>query len=202
MSVTLNRRSKVLLALVACMTLGSGLLLALSGDPVEEVDVAALSGLIRPTAKSPPAPDVAAAAAWQRIVIHSSRTAGGSLGQLEREHERAYGGCAYHFVISADGTVQASRRWERQEPAPPDADGSTVRGIQVVLIGRFDNQPPGHDQFAALQSLVLKLTADHSIPKDRVLLHCHVDGDPKVQDCPGRAFPVPIASGLFEGPTL
>lgn len=190
MSASLTRRGKVLLALVASMTLGSGLLLALAPKPMEpgltesRLPLAAISN---PTtapgaANSGVAP---ASSVWKRIILHESASATGDLAALDAQHRKDYGGCAYHHVINTDGRTEASARWAEQQFSPADPANTTEPAIHIVLIGRFDRQGPTASQRAELARLIGKLSADYDIPASAVLLHRDVD---PTCDCPGPKF--------------
>jgi len=191
MPVSFTRRSKVLLALVASMTLGSGLLLGLAPEPIRPLSRLPLSALALVTEPVDYlATDVTALRDWHRIVIHECHDPAGSLEELDRAHRARFGGCAYHFVINADGTIEASTRWRQQALAPKEADGSLVPGIQVVLIGKFDRKPPAEQQLQALRRLVEQLSAKSGIPRHKVFLHSQLES----VNCPGPAFPRPWMS--------
>ncbi len=92
MSASFSRRSKVLLALVASMTLGSGLLLGLAPDPIQplpSVKLAATTSLLEkvtvPQPAATPKPDKPAGylgvkTGRQRLPSRRARGGGGRTG--------------------------------------------------------------------------------------------------------------------------
>ncbi|MDD4891315.1 MAG: peptidoglycan recognition family protein [Phycisphaerae bacterium] len=177
------------------MTLGSGLLLGLAPDPLPALSNASLTGLnsqLAPTsapveqeAATPPVKSI-----WERIVIHDTGTEAGDLRTLDRQHQ-SLGGCAYHFVITADGKVEASTRWRDQKLAPAAADGqqagpNVVAGIQIVLVGNFEQHKPSPAQVAALNDLIADLVKTQGLPASATFLHR--DLDTAAPRCPGAKF--------------
>jgi len=178
MPTSFNRRSKVLLALVVSMTLGSGLLLVLKPEPLAPLPSIPLAG---DQARSPRSLDPvdldatdAPRLAWKRVVIHRDI------------HDNL---SVYHFVIETDGRVTATGRWTHQQPsagAYPAVDDSLT--VDVAVVGTFDSQPPAEAQRSALSRLTRQLSRQLGIERRNVLLHRELDPS---SSCPGQQFPFP-----------
>lgn len=183
MAASLSRRSKVLLALVASMTLGSGLLLGLQPAPMRPLSLVGLdeprmdAGLGTPSAEPAPA---AAAVSWQRMIIHESGQAADSVAEMDRRYER-FGGCIYHFVINPDGSVDETTRWRRQQPAPAELHGGRPDGIHIALVGAFDRNGPTSQQYQKLGLLTKWLAKEYGMSLEAI------DAKP-LANRPGRAF--------------
>jgi N-acetyl-anhydromuramyl-L-alanine amidase AmpD len=175
MPTSFNRRSKVLLALVVSMTLGSGLLLVLKPEPLAPLPSIPLTGDQARSSRLAEAIDLdatdAARANWQRVVIH------------RKIHDNP---SVYHFVIEADGHVTATARWRHQQlsaGAYPNVDDALT--IDVAVVGTFDREPPGDAQRSALGRLTQALIGHLGIDRRNVLLHRELDPS---SSCPGPQF--------------
>ena len=141
---------------------------------------------------------------WQFIVIHHSKSEGGSLKDIDQWHYKQgwEHGCGYHFVIgngtrSGEGQIEVSRRWQQQ------LHGAHTRltesyahrkgvhfqhyndhGIGIALVGDFDRERPSPQQMEELVELVGDLMELCDIPPERVRSHGEVDQTL----CPGRYF--------------
>ena len=207
MSVSLTRRSKVLLALVASMTLGCGLLLGmrpphpiqapnLANNPESAMPLAATTATEQSVDGGTPAPaptpapvrpDVVvptppATPAWQRIVVHETGSAAGSLADLDRRYSQ-FGGCIYHFVIQPDGKVDESAIWQQRKLAPAELEGnfSGMRAIHIALVGQFDRTGPTDRQLQKVREKIKELATQYRISD------ANVEVKPMV-NCPGKAF--------------
>lgn len=176
-----NRRTLlVLVALVASMTVASGVLLVLEPRPVTGTNPIALNVVDRqPTFgaglfDTTPSP---APRAWTTIVIHQSGATVGSAETLGKTHESlGLGGLGYHFVLgngqgAPDGQIVAGFRWTRQQRgAFPGGtlDAQGQRTISICLIGD-EKSPPTELQLRQLVWLVHQLQAKFRIPADHVL---------------------------------
>ncbi len=162
MPVSFNRRSKVLLALVASMTLGSGLLLGLAPDPIpRHRGGIALSGSTDDAAAADFQPPTPLRADWSGIAVAATLDPKTTLKKLEEEGRlKRWQGCPYHFVISADGTVERSARWDRQGLDPDE-----TRNIQIGLVGAGDGKHPATEaQRSAKDQLVKWLLGNTAVP--------------------------------------
>ena len=149
MSVSFNRRSKVLLALVAAMTLGSGVLLRLAPTPLKPPTESLAGIAVQPT---DPLAFSGREQQWQRVIIHASGDTDTTLGKLESAAART--GQLCHFVVAANGRVEPSSRWDKQKAW---TDGGKADEIHVMLVGKFDAQTPTNEvQLNALKNGLLK----------------------------------------------
>jgi len=167
----------VLGALVAAMTVTSGLLLLLEPGPSVPRPGVALRSIDRGNEAVKPKDKLfdtdAREARWGSIVIHDSRTSQGSAQTLHYIHEQlGRGGLGYHFVIdngpgSDDGKIEVGFRWSGQTPGAffdaqmadwPDAVG-------ICLIGDGDSGRFTEAQLKQLVWLVQQLQQRYDIPK-------------------------------------
>lgn len=86
-----------------------------------------------------------------------------------------------------DGEIEPTFRWREQiQGAHAGVTEYNERGIGIVLIGNFDQDPPTAAQLSAVKELVTTLAREYHIDADRVIGH----GDVKATACPGRYFPL------------
>lgn len=142
---------------------------------------------------------------WMQIVVHDSGLHFEDHEHIDRRH-RAEGlsGIGYHFVIGngtgrlGDGAIMPTGRWADQRPGAhvaADLDGGQAAlaaadehnriSIGICLVGDGDERAFTPAQIRALESLVVKLQAQHRIADDQVLLH----RDLSDVTSPGRYFP-------------
>ena len=177
---------KTLVALVAAMTIVSGVLILMETDPARPtvpLPLQAVTGnaeagewaVIRAT-------DVPLQyIMWRNIVVHD----------VARDGQKPVRGC--HFLIGAadagaDGVVEPTSLWRNQR----EGDHIHVPGysfndnsIGICLLHDAGRSSPTEVQFAALVKLVRALQVTFQIPCDHVYLH----SDLGEADCPGRFFP-------------
>ncbi len=89
---------------------------------------------------------------------------------------RGYSDIPYHFVITADGSVHATRPVERMGA---HCKGHNADSIGVALMGNLDRVPPTEAQVAALVSLLADLRRKWNVP---IFGH----GELRPTACPGR----------------
>jgi N-acetylmuramoyl-L-alanine amidase len=89
---------------------------------------------------------------------------------------RGYSDIPYHFVITADGAVHATRPLERMGA---HCRGHNADSVGVALMGDLDKEPPTEAQVAALARLLADLRSQFAVP---VVGH----GDLRPTACPGR----------------
>lgn len=94
---------------------------------------------------------------WGYVFVH--HTAGGV----------ANGGD--HFVVTADGQVQMTARWDTQVQAGPPVGAKSIDGrcISVAVVGDFDSSVPSEIQLKRTAQLVRTLTAKLKLGPDRVV---------------------------------
>lgn len=164
-------------ALVAAMTVTSGLLISLEPGPSAPMPGVALQSIDqgdRPEDKL--FNTDAVQVGWRSIVIHDSRTTQGSAQTLNHIHEQlGRGGLGYHFVIdngpsSDDGKIEVGFRWSSQAPGNFFGDNAAPwsDAIGVCLIGDGDGDQFTQAQLQQLVWLVQQLQQRYGITKDRV----------------------------------
>ena len=166
------RSKKVLVILIAAMTLGSLLLMSFEGD------ITAPSATNLSTITSGDlAKNFETSRTWNRVVVHSST--GGS--------DTLPGQC--HFIVDGP-TIRMTSRWKAQETgqhvsvAGNDFNSDSVA---ICLIGDFSKSGPTVAQFESLMKLVQRLQRSCNIRADSVYLQSELNPQ---RSNPGRAFPV------------
>jgi hypothetical protein len=119
-----TRTAVVLVALVASMTLGSLVLLALDQSSLTGSAYSLSSYLRLDTVEEAALRPIAAAAAnWSRVEVYYSRTTAGSVADLALvSHLRGTDRGDFHFVIgngrgADDGQIQCTTAWKNQQSA-------------------------------------------------------------------------------------
>ena len=131
---------------------------------------------------------------WRYIVIHHSKTLGGTGPMFDRYYREAWRqqlGMGWHFLVqreAVDGAnlIYTGRRWREQADGFHTFNRYDRDSIGVCVAGLMRTTGPTDEQFEALVWLVRRLQAGYKIPAQRVLLHRDVDSDSR---CPGPAFP-------------
>ena len=158
-----GRLVRVIFLLMAAMTAGALVLLALEGKPIKPMSYS-LSGQARYSTvhKVLGAESGIESDRWQRVeVFHRSNNApDGRLSALGPVGSFAM---EYHFVISnggvgRDGQIYASPRWIRQENCLAWPDNPAPNGvIRICLIAQPEEPSGTPSQRSQLQSLVASL---------------------------------------------
>lgn len=173
----------VLSSLLGAMTLTSGLLLLLEPRPVApwtDLSLRATDRIDNSEAVLFRTATPIERNRWQAIVIHDSRTSGGSARSLANLHERqGRGGLGYHFVIgngqgAEDGLIEIGFRWERQmfgvHSGGEVGAWLNEHAISICLIGDGDSQPYTDAQLQSLLWLIHRLQRQFNIPAENVIL--------------------------------
>jgi len=190
-----SRTIKVLVALVAAMTVGAFLLVLMleTGGPVlpRERDLAALRAGPEGLAPSVLDADVPhQPLKWRHIILHSAAS-------------RPDIAARCHFVITDSGRnieqcIRPTELWRRQMEGNhafvPGYDYNAT-SLGICLEGDFSRQGPSARQFEAAVALTQALQQTFNIPRDRVFLYR--DLTPRSAS-PGAAFP----EGRFNGRLL
>jgi hypothetical protein len=172
----------VLGALVAAMTITSGLLMLLEPSPSVPRPGVALQSIDRGNQDAQPQPQhklfdtQAEETHWSSIVIHDSRTSQGSAQTLHHIHQQlGRGGLGYHFIVDNgpgfdDGKIEVGFRWSSQAPGAFFADGaaSWPDAIGICLIGDGEAGRFTDAQLNQLVWLVQNLQQRYDIPKSSV----------------------------------
>lgn len=170
----------VLGALVAAMTVTSGLLMFLEPGPTVPTAGVALTSIDRGQASDKPQNKLfttdAVQIPWKSIVIHDSRTPQGSADTLHQIHQQlGRGGLGYHFVIDNgpyedNGKIEVGFRWSSQAPGDFfDAKTDTwPDAIGICLIGDGDHGRFTEAQLQQLVWLVQQFQQRYGITKDSI----------------------------------
>jgi hypothetical protein len=171
----------VLAALVAAMTVTSGLLMLLEPSPsTPRPGGVALQSIDRGNLEAKPQDRLfdteAKEARWTSIVIHDSRTPQGSAQTMHHVHQQlGRGGLGYHFVIdngpgSDDGKIEVGFRWSSQAPGAFFDAGTTnwPDAIGICLIGDGEAGRFTEAQLNQLTWLVQNLQQRYGIAKSSV----------------------------------
>ncbi len=170
----------VLGALVAAMTVTSGLLMFLEPGPTAPTSGVALTSIDRGRPSDKPQDKLFSTAnvqiPWKSIVIHDSRTPQGSANTLHHIHQQlGRDGLGYHFVIDNgprddDGKIEVGFRWSGQAPGDFfDAKTATwPDAIGICLIGDGDTGRFTDAQLQQLVWLVQQLQQRFGITKDSI----------------------------------
>jgi N-acetylmuramoyl-L-alanine amidase len=114
--------------------------------------------------------------AIRKIIVHHTAV-DTTLEKLRASvQRRGYSDIPYHFVITADGAVHATRPLERMGA---HCKGHNADSVGVALMGNLDRVPPTEAQVAALARLIADLRRKWDVP---VLGH----GELRNTTCPGR----------------
>lgn len=177
---TSTRTIKVLGALVAGITVVSGVLLAIEPGPAfrpsnlsfsafdSDASVTGPEALLFDTAPSP-------AGGWKAIVIRDSRGVAGGQAELDEafRHAGRATGSGHHFVIRKDGArIEVCERWRAQAPGTTfsgaGADEWNKSTVSICLVGDADKKPFDQAQLNELAWLVKKLQAHYHVPAAKV----------------------------------
>jgi len=157
-----GRPARVILCLMAAMTIGAIVLLALEGKPIKpmafslasQVRLPALDSALGARAKLEPG-------RWSRLEMCYRP----NNGQLSRRHGLTGELAAeYHFVIAngngaEDGEILASRRWVQQRSCPAAGDSPEARRtIRICLIRDEGQAAITERQVQQLEALVASLS--------------------------------------------
>jgi N-acetylmuramoyl-L-alanine amidase len=119
---------------------------------------------------------VLAVRAIRKIIVHHTGV-DASIEQLRRSAiRRGYSDIPYHFVITADGAVHATRPLERMGA---HCRGHNADSVGVALMGNLDKEPPTEAQVAAMTRLLAELRCKWNVP---IFGH----GELRNTGCPGK----------------
>jgi len=171
-----------LAALLAALTVGAIILMALETDPIqlsyESLMATYKTDPLLPLVRDTDEP----LGSWKNIVVHST----GSEGQIAKR--------MCHFIIAPGGDgkaleITATALWRRQEYSMhilgPNSHISNT-SISVCIDGDFTTRRPTDDEFGRLMVLVWSLQHYFKIEPGHVYLYRDLDAS---TFSPGRAFP-------------
>ncbi len=135
---------------------------------------------------------VFAPARWKYIYVHQSKTPGGDRAAMS--HGAV--GSGDHFVVGngkpladgnawADGEIQITDLWDRQNTANPSAARVDPACISICVVGNLDQSGPTGAQLERLQQLVQAIQAKCNISAADVVLQTQGDSPATI----GKAFP-------------
>jgi len=171
------RVSKVLISLMASMTVGALALMALdnqslSGGPFSLASYTNLNPIEQVALTVKPADP----ANWNRIEISYSRTLAGSIQQLAKlDGLTSSADLNFHFVIcngrgETDGRIQAAEKWRRQRPCLPGENWyGTGRTIRLCVIADGFKTLPTDCQLKRTAALAETLARKFDIPSQQIL---------------------------------
>lgn len=124
----------------------------------------------------------------RQIVLHCSDS--GPAATAEDIHQwhlkRGWAGIAYHWVISADGTITRGR------PEPMQGAGAAGHNdctLHVCMIGDFDEAAPGKVQWAATIRHLAAMCKRLGLGAADVTFHRELNGG---KTCPGKVLSLPL----------
>lgn len=167
----------VLGALVAAMTVTSGLLMLLEPGPIAPMPGVALQSIDHAASPQDKLFNTEAVQVrWGSVVIHDSRTPQGSAQTLDHVHQQlGRGGLGYHFVIDNgpggdDGKIEVGFRWSSQAPGSLYDGGAQTRPdtIGICLIGDGEHGRFTEAQLDQLVWLTQQLQKRFGIAKESV----------------------------------
>ena len=173
-----SRVSKVLISLMASMTIGALVLMALdnhslSGGPFSLASYTNLNPIEQVALTVKPADP----ANWSRIEISYSRTAAGNIDRLAKSNGlTSSADLNFHFVIcngqgETDGRIQATEKWRRQRPCLPGGNwyGTGRRTIRLCVIADGLKTLPTDCQVKRTAALAEALARKFDIPSQKIL---------------------------------
>jgi hypothetical protein len=170
------RTIRVLVFLVASMTIGAFALMALDTQSISEGPFS-LSSYTRLNSLSSVAvrPIAGSGQMWNRIDVYYSNTTEGSIADLARLQGLTNPKDAnFHLVVSNgkdahDGQVLASDKWKKQFPCLADGTGlGAGRTIRICVIGTPLGAGPTDSQIKRATALVEMLSRKCSIEPQKI----------------------------------
>jgi hypothetical protein len=142
------RTARVLASLVAAMTVGAIILLALDSHPVPAGAFSLASyqklndveELVIPAAPIKPQ-------RWNSIEVYYSKTSGGTIAQLASMSNTRPGDVNFHFVVyngrgGGDGLIESTQRWQQQWSCIPNGYWNGNPGtIRICVIADGQSVP-------------------------------------------------------------
>ena len=171
------RVSRVLICLVAAMTIGATVLMALdnqspSGGAFSLASYTNLNPIAQVALTITPADPEN----WNRIEICDSRKTAGNIEQLaESAGLSSSNNVNYHFVIcngagGSDGQIQPSEKWRWQRPCLPSGSWyGSGRTIRICTIADGSKTAPTDCQVKRTAALAEALARKFDIPSQQIL---------------------------------
>ena len=171
-----SRTSRVFISLVASMTLGALVLMALDSHPLS-AGAFSLASYTRLNSVEEAALKTRAVSMqnWDRIEVHYSRTDSGDIDQLAELHGLSRSGdINYHFVIcngsgGKDGLIEAAEKWQMQRPCLTEGNWYGSRQtIRICVIGDGFERAPTDSQIKRTAGLVDLLSREFEVSPSQI----------------------------------
>ncbi len=170
------RVAKVLVLLLASMTIGAITLLALGHNPPSAGPFSLWTYYrLDPVQKAISSKAAQSPDRWNRIEIYYSGTKGGDIGQLvslsglSSAEDVNFHFCLCNGLGAEDGQIQATEKWQRQWSLIPDRTwyGSS-QTIRICLIADGKTNYPTDCQIKRLETLLDGLCRKFHIPPESI----------------------------------
>jgi N-acetylmuramoyl-L-alanine amidase len=117
------------------------------------------------------------------IVIHHSASDTGTIVNIANWHiSRGWPGIGYHFVISADGTINQTNEIDT---ISYHVGNYNMSNIGICLIGNFSNHLPTSKQLESLKELIQHV---NTLVGKKLIVRGH--RDLMATECPGKMFDI------------
>ena len=110
------------------------------------------------------------------IILHHSATSRDrtTFAAVNNYHYAlGYGGCGYHYFITADGKITQARK-DNEVGCHCIADGMNQKSIGICLAGNFMTEYPTPAQLEALRGILSEKARGFNIPLANILGHREV----------------------------
>ncbi len=162
------RVAKVLATLLASMTIGAIVLMALGHNPPSAGPFSLWTYYrLDPVKKAISSQAAQSADNWNNIQIYYSNSAAGNIEQLASLDGLANPDdinchfCVYNGFGGSDGQIQTTKKWQRQSPATSASSDKTIR---ICIIADGKTKHPTDCQLKRIQVLVEALCKKFHIP--------------------------------------
>jgi hypothetical protein len=161
-----SRSAKVLMYLVASMTVATGLLLWLEHLVAPPGGNDGAYQAVGPAAMALRADRPIEPGSWQEIMIsYRARVANDKTVALIATGRQS----PYHFVVQPGGEIRSLPRWQEQDAGPGSGELGS-RAIRICLAGQPDSNDVSPEQWDALVSLLRQLRQRCQLPAKAVRL--------------------------------
>ena len=172
-----SRTSRVFIALVASMTLGALVLIALDSRPLS-AGAFSLASYTRLNSVEEAAlkTQTLSMQNWGRIEVHYSQTDSGNISQLAQlDGLSRSGDINYHFVIcngsgGKDGLIEAAEKWQMQRPCISGGNWYGNREtIRICVVGGGLRQTTTDSQIKRTIKLVDVLSREFEVSPSQIM---------------------------------
>ena len=162
------RVAKVLATLLASMTIGAIVLMALGHNPPSAGPFSLWTYYrLDPVNKAISSQAAQSPDNWNSIQIYYSNTSTGNIEQLASLNGLASPDdinchfCVYNGLGGSDGQIQTTKKWQKQSPA---ASASSNKAIRICIIADGKTKHPTDCQLKRIQVLIEALCKKFRIP--------------------------------------